>query len=79
VVLVADFFQADLRICSQRKTVFLAAVAVLPAPPLATAGIDFEIKSTAIEKFECFFFGFGLPDKGISEGRPLGATPFQRS
>jgi hypothetical protein len=65
VTFLAGCFQADVGIDAEREALLPAAVAILPAPPLAPAGADFEIQAPTIKQLDGFGASLGGANRGM--------------
>jgi hypothetical protein len=65
VTFLAGCFQADVGIDAEREALLPAAVAILPAPPLAPAGADFEIQTPTIKQLDGFGASLGGANRGM--------------
>ena len=68
-------FQFHIGIDPQRKALFLARKAILPAPPLATSGANLQIEAATIEHLDGLCLRLCRTNRSVCQ-RHVGATPF---
>ncbi len=75
ITLGAGGFQAHGWIDAKGQTLFPAGEAILPAPPLATSGADFEVEASPVEHLDGLGLRLGGSESFVGQ-RHVGATAF---